>query len=124
VDETEPEDEDAAPAPESPELPEADVPAPELPAPEDPSPDVPAPDADEPDADDTAGAAGTLADALRTSVGSGVNGVSTEAFTGTHTPYCGFTLTEDRRSTAASAFWVAVAPACWTAFSTAVLALL
>ena len=42
----------------------------------------------------------TFAVALSTSDGSGVSGVSTEAEGGTHTPYCGFTLTEDLRSSA------------------------
>jgi hypothetical protein len=73
---------------------------------------------DEEDAEpDTAAGATrpTLAVAFRTSAGSGANGVSTEALTGTHTPYCGFTLTEERRSTTVSAFWVAVEPAAWTA---------
>ena len=46
------------------------------------------------------------------------------AFTGTHTPYCGFTLTEERRSSAVSAFCVAAAPACCTALATAAFALL
>ena len=67
---------------------------------------------------------GTLAVALSTSVGSGVSGVSTDALTGTHTPYCGFRLTEDLRSSAVIAFWVAAEPACWTASATAACALL
>jgi hypothetical protein len=134
VDDAEPEDEEAPPAPELPvpvlavaELPapEFPVPVPDVPTPEFPVPDVPEPEVPAPGTVDTAGtAAGTLADGLRTSDGSGVNGVSTEAFTGTHTPYWGFTLTEERRSREASRFCVAVAPACWTAFSTAVFALL
>jgi hypothetical protein len=66
----------------------------------------------------------TFAVALRTSVGSGVNGVRTDAFAGTHTPYCGLTLTEDFRSSVVKAFWVAVDPARWTTFATAACALL
>ena len=66
----------------------------------------------------------TFAVALSTSVGSGVRGVSTDALAGTHTPYCGFRLTEDLRSSAVSAFWVAAEPATWTASATAAFALL
>jgi hypothetical protein len=65
-----------------------------------------------------------LAVTFSTSVGSGVKGASTDALTGTHTPYCGFTLTEERRSTTVSAFCVAVEPAAWTASATAAFALL
>ena len=84
-----------------PDVPTPELPAPEVRAPDVPAPDVPAPDAPAPPA--AAGAAaGTLADGLRMSDGFGVNGGRTEAFTGTHTPYCGFTLTEERRSSAAS----------------------
>ena len=120
--ETEPEDDEAAPAP---EFPVPELAAPELPVPELPAPELPAPEVPAPGAADTAGtAAGTLADALRTSDGFGESGVRTEAFTGTHTPYCGFTLTEEWCSREARCFWVVVAPACWTAFSTAVFALL
>ena len=62
-----------------------------------------APDDAAPDTD--AGAVRpSLADTFSTSVGSGVSGVSTDAFTDAHTPYCGFTLTEARRSSAVSAF--------------------
>ena len=107
-------------------LPAPVVPVPVLPVPVVPEPvdDEPRPAPDEADAGAVTGSTGRLADALSTSDGGGVNGVSTDPLTGTQTPYCGFTLTDDRRSSASSTFWVTVEPACWTTLATAAFALL
>ena len=63
--------------------------------------------------------AASFADAFNTSDVAGVNGVKTDACTGTQTPYRGSTLTVDRRSATVMALWVALDPACCTACATA-----